>query len=62
MDPSSGCLPQPHAFQPHPIIRPERIDNNGNLKATDIGITWTGSDTFLHGVKIVGPGVTEKPR
>ena len=58
---SLGHLPQPHTFQPHPIIRPELIDNNGNLRATDIGINWTGSDTFLHGVKIVGPDVTEQP-
>ena len=31
LDPSLGCLPQPHAFQPHPIIRPELIDNNKEL-------------------------------
>ena len=61
LDPSLGHLPQPHAFQPHFIMRPELIDNNGNLRATDIGITWTGSDTFLHGVKIVGPDATEQP-
>ena len=60
LDPSSGRLPQPNAFQPHPIIRRELIDNNGNLRATDIGITWTGSDTFLHGVKIVEPDVVEQ--
>ena len=35
--------------------------DNGNLRATDIGITWTGSDTILHGVKIVGPDITEQP-
>ena len=61
LDPSSGRLPQPDAFQPHPIIRPDLIDNNGNLRATDIGITWAGSDTFLHGVKVVGPDVAEQP-
>ena len=60
LDPSVGHPPPPRAFQPHPIIRPELIDNDGNLRATDIGITWTGSDTFLHGVKIVGPDVTEQ--
>ena len=57
LDPSSGRLPQPDAFQPHPIIRPDLIDNNGNLRATNIGIT---SDTFLHGVKVVGPDVAEQ--
>ena len=61
LDPSVGHPPQPRAFRPHPIIHPELIDNNGNLRATDIGITWTGSDAFLHGVKIVGPDVTEQP-
>ena len=61
LDPSLGHLPQPHVFQPHPIIRPELIDNNGTLRATDIRITWTGSDTFLPGVKIAGPDVTEQP-
>ena len=61
LDPSSGRLPQPDAFQPHPIIRTDLIDNNGNLRATDIGITWAGSDIFLHGVKVVGPNVAEKP-
>ena len=61
LDPSPGRLLQPSAFQPHPIIRPELIDNNGNLRATDIGITWTGSDTFLPGVKIVVPDVAEQP-
>ena len=61
LDPLSGCLPQPDAFQPHPIIRPDLINNNGNLRATDIGITWAGSDAFLHGVKVVGPDVAEQP-
>ena len=59
LDPSVGHPPQPRAFQPQPIIRPELIDDNGNLRATDIEITWTGSETFLHGVEIVGPDVTD---
>ena len=61
LDPSVGHPPQPRTSQPHPIIRPDLIDENGNLRATDIGIIWTGSETFLHGVKIVGPDVTEQP-
>ena len=61
MDPPSGRLPQPDAFQPHPIICPVLMDNNGNLRATDIGITWAGSDTFLHGIKVVGPDVAGQP-
>ena len=44
-----------------PIIRPDFINNDGNLRATDIGITWAGSDTFLHGVKVVGPDVAGQP-
>ena len=41
--------------RPHPIIPQDLMDNDGNLRATDIGIIWAGSDTFLHGVKVVGP-------
>ena len=40
LDHPSERLPQPDAFKPHPIICPDLIDNNGNLRATDIGITW----------------------
>ena len=40
---------------PHPIIRPDLIDSRGNLRTTDIGITWQGVDTFLHGVRVAGP-------
>ena len=54
LDPPSGRLPA----APYHSTGP---DNNGYLRATDIGITWTGSDTFLHGVKVVGPDVTEQP-
>ena len=28
----------------------------GNLRAADIGITWENNETFLHGVRVVGPG------
>ena len=32
---------KPDAFKPHPIIRPDLIDSDGNLRATDIDIlTW----------------------
>ena len=57
--------PQQDVFTPHPIIRQDLIDSEGNLRATDIGITWEGSDTFLHGVKVVGPnaaGLPMRPR
>ena len=46
--------PQTKAGRPHPIIRSDLIDDRGNLRATDIGITWQGRDTFLHGVRVVG--------
>ena len=46
--------PQMEAVTPHPIIRPDLIDDRGNLRAADIGITWQGGDTFLHGVRVVG--------
>ena len=46
--------PQLEAVYPHPIIRPDLIDHRGNLPAADIGITWQGGDTFLHGVRVVG--------
>ena len=55
LDHPSGHLPRPDASRPHPIIPQDLMDNDGNLRATDIGITWAGSDTFLHGVKVVGP-------
>ena len=46
--------PQTEAVRPHPIIRPDPIDDRGNLRAADIGIPWQGGDTFLHGVRVVG--------
>ena len=46
---------------PHPIMRPDLIDSGGNLCAADIGITWQGSDMFLHGVKVVGPDAAGPP-
>ena len=54
---------QPHmdAVAPHRIVRPDLIDDKGNLRAADIGITWQGLDTFLHGVKVVGPNAAEPP-
>ena len=46
--------PQMETGRPHPIIRADLMDNRGNIRATDIGITWQGGDTFLHGVRVVG--------
>ena len=47
--------PREETGRPHPLIRPDLIDSRGNIHATDIGITWQGSDTFLHGVRVAGP-------
>ena len=47
--------PREETGRPYPLIRPELIDGRGNLRAEDIGITWQGGDTFLHGVRVAGP-------
>ena len=39
----------------HPTIQADVMDGEGNMRAADIGITWEGNETFLHGVKVVGP-------
>ena len=41
--------------RPHPTIQADVMDGEGNLRAADIGITWEGNETFLNGVKVVGP-------
>ena len=53
--------PRPEATQQHPIIQPDLIDNEGNLPAEDIGITWESSDTFLYGVRVVGSDAAKMP-
>ena len=55
MDHPAVHQPRQDVATPHPIIRPDLIDSGGNLRAADIGITWQGSDTFLHGIKVGGP-------
>ena len=46
----------PALTRPHPVIRTDVLDEDGNLRGADIGITWAGNETFLHGVRVVGPG------
>ena len=46
----------PATMRPHPVIRTEVLDEDGNLRAADIGVTWAGNETFLHRVRVVGPG------
>ena len=41
--------------RPHPTIQADVMDGEGNLRAADFVITWEGNDTFLHGVRVVGP-------
>ena len=58
--------PAPHrphrdTAAPHPMVPADLIDADGNLRAADIGITWQGSETFIHGVKVVGPPVAGPP-
>ena len=37
------------------------MDGEGNLRTADIGITWENNETFLHGVRVVGPGPPRQP-
>ena len=46
----------PATMRPHPVIQSDVLDEEGNLRAADIGITWEGNETFLHGVRVVGLG------
>ena len=49
------------ARRPQPVLREDVIDGDGNLRAADIGITWEDNETFLHGVRVVGPGPSGRP-
>ena len=44
-----------------PVLREDVIDEDGNLRAADIGITWEDNETYLHGVRVVGPGPSQRP-
>ena len=43
-------------MRPHWVIQSDVLDEEGNLRPADIGITWEDNETFLHGVRVVGPG------
>ena len=47
--------------RPQPVLREDVIDGDGSLRAADIGITWEDNKTFLHGVRVVGPGPSGRP-
>ena len=46
----------PAATRPYgaPKMQTDVLDEDGNLRAADIGITWADNETFLHGVRVVG--------
>ena len=46
----------PTTMRPHPVIQLDVLNEDSNLRAADIGITWAGNETFLHGVRVIGPG------
>ena len=45
----------PACMRPQPVLQVDVMDEEGNLCAADIGITWENNETFLHGVWVVGP-------
>ena len=47
--------------RPQPVLPGDVVDGEGNLRAADIGITWEDNETFLHGVRVVGPGPSGRP-
>ena len=47
--------------RPRPVLREDVMDRDGNLRGADIGITWEDNETFLHGVRVVGPDPSRRP-
>ena len=45
----------PARVRPQPVLQADVMDEEGNLRAADIGITWENNETFLHRVRVVGP-------
>ena len=57
---SSPAATQPYgpptpAASPRPTMQADVLDADGNLRAADIGIRWEDNETFLHGVRVIGP-------
>ena len=57
---SSPAAPQPYGpptptARPRPAMQADVLDADRNLRAADIGIKWEDNETFLHGVRVVGP-------
>ena len=51
----------PTHMRPQPVLQADVMDGEGNLRTADIGITWENNETFLHGVRVVGPGPPRQP-
>ena len=51
----------PTHMRPQPVLQEDVADGEGNLRAADIGIMWENNETFLHGVRVVGPGPPRQP-
>ena len=47
--------------RPQPVLQEDVVDREGNLRGADIGIMWDNNETFLHGVRVVGPGPSRQP-
>ena len=50
---SSPAATRPYGL-PTPKMQTNVLDEDRNLRAADIGITWADNETFLHGVRVVG--------
>ena len=50
----------PVRMRPQPVLQTDVMDEEGNLHAADIGITWENNETFLHGVRVVGPALHDQ--
>ena len=50
----------PVCMRPQPVLQADVMDEEGNLRAADIGITWENNETFLHGVRVVGPALHDQ--
>ena len=50
---SSPAATRPYG-PPTPKMQTDDLDEYGNLRPADIGITWADNETFMHGVRVVG--------
>ena len=50
---SSPAATRPYS-PPTSKMQTDVLDEDGNLRAADISITWADNETFMHGVRVVG--------